>query len=100
MHLAPSSSRRRRLTPMPVNRTAMTSVAMRKIANKERTAFKMGRERVKAMNAHKRLGRNMYLASFRAATPAISNYQRRSGTPAGFKPMSVANLNKLLFKKR
>jgi hypothetical protein len=84
---------------MPVNRTAMTSVAMRKIANKERSMFKTGRDRVKAMNALKRLVRNMYMASLNAATPAFSNYQRRAGTPAGFKRMTKSNLNKLLFRK-
>lgn len=91
--------KRRRLTPIPVNRTAMTSMAMRRIANKERAALSTGRNRVKAMNALKRLIRNMYMASVAASTPAYTNYQKRSATPVGFKPMSKANINKLLFRK-
>jgi hypothetical protein len=78
----------------------MTSNAMRRIANKERTAFKMGRTRVNALNALKILIRNGYLASLAASGPAFSNYQRRAATPYGFKPMTKANLNRLLFRKR
>jgi len=83
-----------------MNRNAMTSMAMRRIANKERAAFKIGRERVRAMNSLKRLIRNMYMASSAASAPAFSNYQRRAATPVGFKPMSKMNINKLLFNKK
>ncbi len=91
---------RRRILPKPMNRNAMTSMAMRRIANKERAAFKIGRERVRAMNSLKRLIRNMYIASSAASAQAFSNYQRRAATPVGFKPMSKMNINKLLFKKK
>jgi hypothetical protein len=90
----------RRIRPTPVNRTAMTSNAMRRIANKERASFKMGRNRVNALKALERIILNSYMASVAAATPSFSNYQRRAGTPYGFKPMSRANLNRLLFRKR
>jgi hypothetical protein len=90
----------RRIRPTPVNRTAMTSNAMRRIANKERVALKIGRNRVNALTALKILIRNGYLASLAAPGPAFSNYQRRAATPYGFKPMSKANLNRLLFRKR
>lgn len=90
---------RRRILPKPMNRNAMTSMAMRRIANKERSAFKIGRERVRAMNSLKRLIRNMYIASLSAAAPSVSNYQRRAATPAGFK-FSGINLNKRLFNNK
>jgi hypothetical protein len=74
-------------------------MSLRRIANKERAAFRTGRNRVQAINSLKRLIRNMYLASLAATSPAVSNYQRRAATPVGFKPMSKANINRLLFKK-
>ena len=91
---------RRRITPTPVNRNAMTSMALRRMLNKERAAFRTGRNRVTAMNSLKRLVRNMYLASLAAAGPTVTNYQRRAATPVGFKQMTKANLNRLLFGKK
>jgi hypothetical protein len=52
------------------------------------------------MNMLKRLIRNMYLASLAASAPAYSNYQRRAATPVGIKPMTKANLNRILFHKK
>jgi hypothetical protein len=75
-------------------------MAMRRIANKERMAFRAGRNRVRAMNSLKSLIRNMYIASIAASTPSVSNYQRRAATPVGFKALSKANLNRLLFIKK
>ncbi len=89
----------RRIVATPVNRNAMTSIAMRRIANKERAAFKTGKTRVRAMNSLKKLIRNMYIATLLSGNPTVSNYQRRIATPYGFK-FSGVNINKRLFRNK
>jgi hypothetical protein len=42
----------------------------------------------------------MYIASLAASGPAVTNYQRRAATPVGFKQMTKANLDRLLFGKK
>lgn len=87
----------RRLIATPVNNAARTSVALRRIANKERAMLRTGRNRVKGMKYLRKLIRDMYIASLLSSNPSVSNYQRRAATPAGFK-LSGLNLNKRLFR--
>lgn len=68
---------RRRITPMAVNTTAKTSLALRKILNEQRNIMKKGREAKKMREILKRMIRNAYIQALSNTRPNASNYQRR-----------------------
>lgn len=90
----------RRIVPRPVNTTAMTSMALRKLlAEQEMLLRKASRAKAnknKMRSVVKRMITNLYRDALMRQRPAASAYNVRSAIPRG-KNLSGPNLRKRLF---
>lgn len=88
---------RRRIAPMPVNTTAMTSMALHKIMKEQRNLLKKAATRKRMTSMVKNMIVNMYANALARQRPSsLTAHNVRSAIPRG-KNLRGPNLRKRLF---
>lgn len=92
---------RRRIMPIPVNRTAHISVALRKLIKEQENLLRQAKRRKLDKNKMSRVVKNMILAAYanslaRQRPTSVSAYNIRSAVPRG-RNLRGPNLRKRLF---